>query len=202
MSSPQLVLASRSPRRRELLAQIGIDCHCVDADIDESQLPGERAEIYVQRLARSKAEAGRALWLAAEGNAALPVLAADTIVVLDESAGEVLLGKPANRDEALAMLARLSANTHRVLTAVCLFDGVRSELLLSQTSVRFRALGAAEIAAYWQTGEPADKAGSYAIQGLAAVFIEHIEGSYSGVMGLPLCETGRLLERFGIDLLS
>jgi septum formation protein len=130
------------------------------------------------------------------------VIAADTIVVVDDiDRGESLLGKPADRDSAILMLGQLSGKTHRVVTAVCVTDGQRSELAVSQTLVSFRSLGKEEILAYWDSGEPADKAGSYAIQGLAAIFIERIDGSYSGVMGLPLAETADLLSRFGIDLL-
>lgn len=203
-STISLVLASRSPRRRELLEQIGIAHTVVDTDIDESHLSGETAANYVQRLARAKAQAGRM---------ALPinqsstddkclVLGADTIVVLDNDGGEILLGKPENRERGLAMLKQLSGVTHRVLTAVCITDGQRSETLLSETRVTFRVLNDAEILAYWNSGEPADKAGGYGIQGLAAAFIERIEGSYSGVMGLPLCETAILLQRFGLSVLN
>jgi septum formation protein len=201
-ASRQLILASRSPRRRELLQQIGITAQIIDADIDERHHAGETAVVYAQRVARDKATAGLSIWHAAHPDSVAPlVLAADTIVVLDDETGEILLGKPQDRADAMAMLARLSAKTHRVVSAVCITDGQRYEQALSQTAVSFRPISEAEIAAYWATGEPADKAGSYGIQGMAAIFIARIDGSYSGVMGLPLCETAALLQRFGIDLL-
>jgi septum formation protein len=196
-----IVLASRSPRRSELLGQLGITHHCVDANVDESHRAGESAEDYVQRLARAKAEAGLALWRRSNPSSQEPVLAADTIVVIDIGDEEILLGKPKDRQDAISMLSRLSGRAHRVLTAICMTHGERCEQALSQTQVHFRQLTNDEIAAYWNSGEPADKAGSYGIQGKAALFIEQIEGSYSGVMGLPLCETGLLLKRFGIDVM-
>jgi septum formation protein len=159
------------------------------ADIDETTRPGESPADYVRRLAHSKSLAVRALGVA------LPVLAADTIVVIDAQ----LLGKPADEAEGVAMLERLSGRTHRVLTAVAIAPpraapGVR----LSESTVRFRALTRAECVAYWRTGEGRDKAGGYAIQGRGAVFIEHLSGSYSGVMGLPLFETAELLREAGV----
>ncbi|MDX5373633.1 MAG: Maf-like protein [Pseudomonadaceae bacterium] len=186
-----LYLASGSPRRRELLAQIGVPFLALNASIDETALPGEPAERYVERLARDKARAGLAALAPGEG---CVVLGADTAVVLDGR----ILGKPADRAEALATLAALSGREHQVLTAVALASTARVESRVVTSRVRFRALRAGEAEAYWATGEPCDKAGGYGIQGLAAVFVSAIEGSYSAVVGLPLCETAQLLEEFGI----
>lgn len=183
-----LWLASRSPRRRELLEQIGVAYRLRDVLVDESVRPGEPAARYVQRVARAKAEAGVALGVAAD-----LVLAADTTVVLDRD----ILGKPADAAEAAGQLRRLSARSHVVLSAVALADGARLRVALNRSVVRFRALAEAEIQAYCAGGEPLDKAGSYAIQGRAAVFVEHLQGSYSGVMGLPLFETAALLRQAG-----
>lgn len=184
-----LYLASASPRRRELLTQIGVPFTSVAASIDETPQPGEAPEAYVRRLAAGKAAAGL---LAAPSGAV--VLGADTAVILNER----ILGKPTGASDARHMLAALSGRQHRVLTAValCTSEGVEQCCVSSQ--VRFRAISSAEIDAYWASGEPADKAGAYAIQGLGAVFVEAIEGSYSAVVGLPLCETAALLARFGI----
>jgi septum formation protein len=186
-----LHLASGSPRRRELLAQIGVSFVTLSASIDETALPDEPAERYVERLAREKAQAGLAALAAA---ADCVVLGADTSVVLDGR----ILGKPESRAEALATLAALSGREHQVLTAVALASAGRIESRVVTSRVRFRPLRAGEAEAYWDTGEPCDKAGSYGIQGLAAVFVSQIEGSYSAVVGLPLCETAQLLEEFGI----
>lgn len=188
-TTPLLCLASRSPRRRQLLAQIGVPCTVAGADIDESIRPEESARDYVTRLAREKALAVR------RTGEALPVLAADTTVVLDGC----IYGKPRDRSDAVAMLGRLSGRTHEVLTAVVLADSKGLGERLSASSVRFRRLDASECAAYWDTGEPCDKAGGYAVQGLAAVFIEALSGSYSAVMGLPLFETAELLHAAGIS---
>jgi septum formation protein len=204
MTKGAIFLASRSPRRRELLDQIGVSYRMVDVEVDESHLPNESAATYVQRLAQAKAQAGsEALVIAMSSaaisstdNATMIVLGADTIVVLDTPTGEQLLGKPKNREDGLAMLRQLSAATHRVLTAVCISNGSRYETAVSETQVTFRQLQETEIDAYWHSGEPVDKAGAYGIQGLAAAFISRIEGSYSGVMGLPLCETATLLQAF------
>ncbi|MCC6303097.1 MAG: septum formation inhibitor Maf [Gammaproteobacteria bacterium] len=185
-----LILASTSPRRRELLSQLGVRFEVVAVEVDERVRPGEAPEAYVTRLAREKARAGAA----AAGGSVL-ALGADTVVVLD---GEVLQ-KPAGRDEALAMLARLSGRTHRVLSGVALAgrgEGVR----MSESRVTFRDIGVRERQAYWETGEPADKAGAYAIQGLGAIFVDRLEGSYSGVVGLPLRETAEMLAQCGVDL--
>ncbi len=186
--APLVCLASVSARRRELLAQIGVPHVVSAADIDEALLPGESAADYVVRMARAKALAVR------ERGMALPVLAADTTVVVDE----IVCGKPADEGESLAMLERLSGRTHQVLTAVALAAHGTVSFRLSASEVRFRRLSRAECAAYWRTGEPHDKAGGYAIQGRAAVFIEHLSGSYSGVMGLPLFETAELLRAAGV----
>jgi len=186
-----LHLASASPRRRELLAQIGVPFVTLIAAIDETALPGEPAERYVERLAREKALAGLA---ALSDPADAVVLGADTAVVLDGR----ILGKPADRAECLATLAALSGREHQVLTAVALASAQRIESRVVASRVRFRPLRAGEAEAYWATGEPCDKAGSYGIQGLAAVFVSQLEGSYSAVVGLPLCETAQLLGEFGI----
>jgi septum formation protein len=185
---PVLCLASVSPRRRELLAQIGVPHLVTGAHIDESVHPGERPHDYVQRMARTKAQT---VW---EQDLSLPVLGADTTVVLD---GKVF-GKPADRADALRMLGLLSGRTHEVLTAVALASKEGLSMRVSVSGVRFRSLAADEIAAYWETGEPRDKAGAYAIQGLGAVFVESLTGSFSGVMGLPLFETSELLRAAGV----
>ncbi len=181
--APVLRLASASPRRRELLTQIGVPHIVTIAQVDESAHAGERPHDYVQRVARSKAQA---VWAA---HADLPVLAADTTVVLDG----LIFGKPADRADAVRMLGLLSGRTHEVLTAIALADASGIALRMSVSAVRFRVLNEVEISAYWETGEPRDKAGAYAVQGFAAVFIENLTGSYSGVMGLPLFETSELL---------
>ena len=186
--SPLVCLASVSPRRHELLAQIGVPHTVVAADIDESVRTGEAPRDYVLRMARQKALTVR------ERGATLPVLAADTTVVLDNT----IFGKPRDRDDGLAMLGRLSGRTHEVLTAVALANSRDVTLRLSVSTVRFRGLSSEECLVYWETGEPRDKAGGYAIQGAAAVFIESLSGSYSGVMGLPLFETGELLRAAGV----
>jgi septum formation protein len=191
------ILASASPRRRELLQQIGCRFYVSPEDIDESVVAGESAEAYVSRMALQKARAG---WLrqrdgCSVGNAALPVLGADTSVVVD---GEVL-GKPRDQEHAVSMLLQLSANDHRVLSSVAMVNGETEYTLLSDTRVRFRELTRAECEQYWHTGEPCDKAGAYAIQGFGAVFVEYMSGSYSGVVGLPLAETCKLLKMFGLS---
>ncbi|BCJ05317.1 MULTISPECIES: Maf family protein [Pseudomonas] len=185
----QLYLASGSPRRRELLTQIGVPFTVVSAPIDETPLPGEAPAAYVERLAQAKAVAGFA-----HTDGAGVVLGADTTVVLD---GQIL-GKPENREQALAMLGDLSKREHQVLTAVALTDGQRSISRCVSTTVRFRTISFEEALRYWDSGEPVDKAGGYAIQGLGAVFVSAIEGSYSAVVGLPLSETAELLEQFAI----
>lgn len=200
MARPALILASKSPRRRALLEQIGVRYEVVEVDLDESRHPGEDPAAYVQRLALAKARAGRALIGERTGDRPgerLPVLAADTAVV----AGDRVLGKPRDRADAAAMMGLLSGRTHRVLSGVAL-AGAREGWALSVSQVTFRAVGPREAEAYWASGEPRDKAGGYAIQGLGALFVTHLAGSYSGVMGLPLFETVRLLEAEGIDCLA
>lgn len=187
---PVLYLASTSPRRRELLEQIGVPYQQVLVAVDEQVQPGEAPAAYVERLAREKALAG----LARLDDGAACVLGADTTVVLQGR----ILGKPADRDEALAMLTALSAREHQVLTAVALADAQRCVSSVVTSRVHFRPLSEAECLRYWESGEPRDKAGSYGIQGLGAVFVQHLEGSYSAVVGLPLCETAGLLAEFGI----
>jgi septum formation protein len=197
-----IYLASRSPRRRELLAQIGVRFHLLlfrarpgeDAEADEAPLADELPEAYVERLARAKVEAG---WrrMVQRNLPRAPVLCADTTVALDGR----IFGKPAGRDEAAAMLAALSGRSHQVLTAVALKREDWMESAVSRSEVRFKPLSAEEIAEYTATGECDDKAGAYAIQGRAARFIVELRGSYSGVMGLPLYETGQLLEKLGRD---
>lgn len=190
LSQPILVLASTSPRRREILASMGLEFRVSGVDIDESRLGDEAAEHMVLRLAAAKVAAAK---IAPSHR----VIGADTAVVLD---GEVL-GKPRDRKDAVAMLLSLSDRRHRVLTGVALSgpDGVES--LLSSTDVIFREISRDEALAYWQSGEPCDKAGAYGIQGLGGAFVEAIEGSYSGVVGLPVYETAKLLRNAGIDLL-
>ncbi len=193
-SDPELYLASRSPRRAELLTQIGVRFEILDAEVDETPRPGEAPEAYVLRVSEDKARGG----VAARGaRAPRPVLAADTAVVCD---GRVL-GKPADRAEALAMLAALSGREHRVMTGVALAADGRIETRTSVSRVRMRAIDEAERRAYVDTGEPLDKAGAYAIQGRAAIFVEALSGSYSGVMGLPLYETAELLAAAGVAVL-
>lgn len=200
----RIYLASRSPRRRELLRQIGVAFDLLvfrggergeDADVDETPLDGESVERYVERLALTKADAGyrRLRW---RHLLSRPVLAADTTL---EVGGEIV-GKPTSADDARDILRRLSGRSHRVLTAIAMCDGERTRSLLSISEVRFRELSDAEIRHYVATGEPMDKAGAYGIQGRAAIFIEEIRGSYSGIMGLPLFETAQLLDTFGYPL--
>ena len=181
-----VLLASASPRRSELLRQVGVAHEVRPVDVDETWRPGEAPVEYVLRLAEEKA---RALWDRLPAGGRQPVLAADTTVALE---GEVF-GKPASRDEAVAMLTRLSGRTHQVHTAVALIHAGGAAARVSSSSVTLRQITRAEMEWYWDTGEPADKAGGYAIQGLAAIFVSHIAGSFSGVVGLPLCETWELL---------
>ncbi|MBJ9967339.1 Maf family protein [Burkholderia seminalis] len=193
---PTLYLASQSPRRQELLQQIGVRFELLlprsdeDAEALEAELPGEAADAYVRRVTVAKAGAARAR-LVASGKPAAPVLVADTTVTIDGA----ILGKPADADDALAMLMRLAGREHTVLTAVAVIDA-GGELLppaLSRSSVRFAAASRDAYTRYVETGEPFGKAGAYAIQGRAAEFIERIDGSHSGIMGLPLFETAALL---------
>lgn len=188
--SASLILASASPRRYALLKQIGVVPDVQPADVDETPARGEAPSEYVLRIALAKA---RRIAAGLSQDDPRPVLAADTAVVVDHH----VLGKPADRDEAMEHLRLLSGRDHKVLTGVAICHRRREETRLSVSHVRFRPIGEAEMAAYWNTGEPADKAGSYAVQGLAAVFIEQIRGSYSGIMGLPLFETAELLRAVG-----
>ena len=187
--TPALVcLASASPRRRDLLWQIGVAHKAVPANLDENPLPAESPHDYVERLAVEKAMTVR------HRGERLPVLAADTAVVLDG----VVFGKPVDRADALAMLGRLSGRVHQVLTAVALASERSVEVRVSATSVRMRDLTLAEREAYWQSGEPRDKAGGYAIQGAAAMFVRRVEGDYASVVGLPLCRLALLLRQWGL----
>lgn len=192
---PHIYLASRSPRRGELLGQLGVTFEVLPSDVDESVVPDEAPEHYVLRLAREKALVC-VQRLAAQGRLLRPVLAADTTVCIDG----MILGKPEDDRDAAAMLRHMADRWHAVHTAVALADGERVEVALSSTQVEMAPLTDAEIAAYVATGEPRDKAGSYGIQGLAGAFIRRIEGSYSGVMGLPVYETALLLKKFGVHL--
>lgn len=202
----RIYLASTSPRRRELLRQIGVHFNLLLArqdergdgdEVDETPLPNERVEDYVKRLALAKAENGyrRLRW---RHLPFLPVLAADTTLAVDDE----IIGKPTSPEHAREILCKLSGRTHRVLTAVAICDATRCESLTSVSEVSFRTLGESDIRHYIASGEPMDKAGAYGIQGRAAVFITEIHGSYSGIMGLPLCETAQLLEAFGYPLFS
>jgi septum formation protein len=195
------VLASASPRRSALLAQLRVPHRVCPARIEELRLAAETIEQCVLRLARYKAAA---VWEAlragadAPALAALPVLGADTVVVADAR----MLGKPCDRADALRMLGLLSGREHEVLSAVALQTATGCAQRLSRSTVRFRPLERAECEAYWDSGEPSDKAGAYAVQGLGAIFIESLHGSYSGVMGLPLYETSALLRAAGVPLLG
>ena len=196
MADRKIYLASRSPRRSELLQQIGVEFEVLAPDVNESPLPREAPTDYVRRITRIKAEVG---WMQVVERKLprRPLLAADTAVAL----GRRILGKPADRSEAVEMLKMLSGARHRVHTAVAVVLDGRLELALSTTAVRSRELSEREIRHYVAGGEPLDKAGAYAIQGRAAAFIAGIEGSYSGVMGLPLYETALLLAQFGLEVL-
>lgn len=196
---PKIYLASRSPRRRELLKQIGVPFEVLvlrdhpgrNVDVDESQLPGESPDEHVRRVCRIKADAG---WLRILQRRLrqFPVLTADTVVCVDE----IILGKPPDALHAAKMLRLLSGREHRVLTAVAVKLDEHLELVVSESRVRFAELSQADIEAYVASGEPTDKAGAYAIQGRAGAFVTELQGSYSGVMGLPLYETAELLKKF------
>ncbi|MDH5766318.1 MAG: Maf family nucleotide pyrophosphatase [Gammaproteobacteria bacterium] len=189
MQEPQIILASASPRRKKLLEQIGVSCLVAPVHINEIPGSAELAENFVVRMALEKASAGQAV-----NETNLPVLGSDTIVQINKQ----ILGKPDNKQHALDMLMALSGHSHQVLTAVAIVNDVKQQYLLNVTDVYFRKLKEKEILAYWETREPVDKAGAYGIQGRAAQFIERIDGSYSGVMGLPLFETAQLLKEFGV----
>lgn len=196
LKSPHIYLASRSPRRGELLEQIGVTFEVLPSDVDEAVLPDESPEHYVLRLAREKA-AVCVRRLVEQGLPLRPVLAADTTVCIDG----MILGKPEHDADAAAMLQRMSDRWHAVHTAIAVADGEHIETALSSTQVELALLSETDIAAYVASGEPHDKAGSYGIQGLAGAFIRRIEGSYSGVMGLPVYETSQLLKKFGVNVL-
>jgi septum formation protein len=189
-----IYLASKSPRRQELLKQIGIEFKLVNADIDETPLDNELALDYVNRIAVEKA------LFAASNYPDKPLLAADTTVVCKNA----ILGKPRDQAHYQEMMTCLSGNSHQVITAVAITQGSDRDTIattVSTSEVNFRELMPSEIEAYWQTGEPIDKAGGYAIQGMAAAFISNIHGSYSGIMGLPLFETAELLKKFAIKVI-
>jgi septum formation protein len=188
----QIILASASPRRRELLDQIGVRYEVCPVDIDETPKMAEPPLIYVQRVAAEKSAA-----CAAITGVSKPVLAADTAVIVNGS----IFGKPLNREQGLSMLRQLSGTTHHVFSAISV-RGRQHEEVVSITEVTFRKLSEAEIVAYWETGEPEDKAGAYAIQGSGSIFVKTINGSFSGVMGLPLYETAELLAKQGIEILK
>ena len=186
MDRPAIFLASASPRRSALLRQIDVAHEVRPVDIDETPRPGERPARYALRLAEEKS---RALWERLPAAERRPVLAADTTVAL----GDEILGKPVDRDDAIRILSRLSGRDHEVHTAVAILHEGGADARVSTSTVSFRELTPVEIDWYWQTGEPADKAGAYGVQGHGAIFIRHLAGSYSGVMGLPLYETWELL---------
>ena len=188
-----LYLASQSPRRRELLDQIGITFGVLEVNVPEQRLPGEPPVDYVSRVAREKAGAGL---LQVMSNNTAVVLGADTEVVLDD----VVYGKPTDAEDAARMLRELSGKTHRVISAVWLLNAGNEQRIVSESLVRFKTLNDDEISRYLDSKEYFGKAGAYAIQGRAASFIEHLQGSYSGVMGLPLFETSQLLKKFGITV--
>ncbi len=188
-AQPKLYLASTSPRRREILQTLGIDFDVIPVETDESPNKGEMPSALVLRLAIAKAEGAPVSGF---------VLAADTVVVLDDR----ILGKPGDVNDAIDMLLALSGRTHTVLTGVALKAPDRTLTALSSTAVQFREIGRDEALAYWQSGEPCDKAGAYGIQGLGGAFVSAIHGSYSGVMGLPVFETTKLLKAVGIEILA
>ncbi len=201
----RIYLASRSPRRREILHQIGIRFDLLasaqvvggEEEVDETPFPGEDPVAYVERVTRDKAAFGRRI-VESHRLPPQPVLAADTTLAFEGA----VIGKPVDREDACRILSRLSGRTHVVLTGLALADQQRTEFILSTSEVTFRPLSAAEIDAYVDTGEPMDKAGAYGIQGRAGLFVQHLSGSYTGVMGLPVCELGELLRRFGINPLA
>lgn len=189
----ELYLASTSPRRGQLLGQIGVRYSRIRVAVDESAIPGESPQQQVERLSLLKARAG---WESLDGNKLLPVLAADTIVVVDDQ----VLGKPESEKDALGMLQTLSGRSHYVFSAIAVMNGARTESCYVKTQVSFRTLSEDECQLYWNTGEPRDKAGAYGIQGYGAIFVDSIDGSYSNVVGLPLLETAKMLARFGVTL--
>lgn len=193
MANPKLYLASTSPRRRELLLQIGVSFEALRVRVDESLRSGESPQTYVARLALAKAQAG---WRQSALALKLPVLGADTTVVCDGR----IMGKPLDRADGLAMLRYLSGKAHQVWSAVAIVQADREDSRTVATEVYFRVLAEDEAEAYWQTGEPCDKAGAYGIQGYGSIFVARIEGSYSNVVGLPLMETAQLLAEFDVSV--
>jgi len=193
-----IILASASPRRQQLLSQIGVNCHVHPVTIDETPGQTEPPESYVCRIAAEKSECCFQQLLQIGTFPLLPILAADTSVIL---AGQIF-GKPTDAAEAYSMLTQLSGQTHQVLTAVSIRTKNSYQQRISQTAVTFRSLRKAEIEGYWQNGESEGTAGAYAIQGLASIFVQSIEGSFSGVVGLPLFETAELLTQQGIKLIT
>ena len=192
-----LYLASGSPRRREILENLGFKVIRIPADIDETPRSDENAADYVQRMAREKNAAAVAQWFAAHGGPPeYPILTADTTVAYQNH----ILGKPETEAQAAEMLARLSGRTHQVLTAVYVYWQGKARGVLQTSDVRFKTLSAEEISAYIRSGEPMDKAGAYGIQGLGGVFVEHLQGSFTGVMGLPVYETAAPLKQFGFGV--
>lgn len=194
-SKPQIYLASQSPRRAELLQQLGVRFTVLSVEIDEQLQPRETPRQAVMRLARNKA---LAVWahIGARRLPVLPVLGADTLVYLDQ---QTVLGKPRDTAQAFSMLQSLAGRTHEVISAVCVVNGAQEKIATCRSSVEFAALSDTQIQAYIDCGESLDKAGAYAVQGRAAGFIRHISGSYSGIMGLPLYETAQILEHFTIE---
>ena len=190
-----IYLASGSPRRREILENLGYTVQRLYAEIDETPYPQEKAADYVQRLAREKNADAVAQWRVTHNEPPeFPILTADTTVAYQNQ----ILGKPENEEHAAEMLVQLSATTHQVYTAVSVYWQGKTRTLLQQSDVTFKAMSAAEIAAYIASGEPMDKAGAYGIQGLGGVFVTHLHGSFTGVMGLPVFETIELLVQFGL----
>ncbi len=195
MEQQQIILASASSRRQQLLTQIGITFRAESQDIDESNHRGEFADVYVMRMANEKADSALSQLSVRGEHSSILVLAADTAVVC----GSDVLGKPLDKVDAVQMLSRLSGREHRVLSAVTLASIHKRHSALSESRVKFRPISISEAEQYYLSGEPVGKAGSYAIQGYGAVFVEQLIGSYSGVMGLPLFETAQLLSEFGIQ---
>lgn len=190
----KLVLASQSPRRQQLLQQLGVSFACCPASVDETPLPGEAVAQYALRLAEEKAKAGYQAW--ALQQPPLPALGSDTCGWLD---GEIL-GKPRDEADAKAMLARMSGRSHQIFTAIALFDGHQCFTDLVVSTVHFAHLSPELIDAYWRSGEPADKAGAYGIQGLGGALVDRIEGSYSAIVGLPLAQCRQLLAQVGLEI--
>ena len=194
-ATPFVILASASPRRQELLRQIGVSFRVLEPEVDEAPGKNESGDAFVLRLALEKARIGLSM-AREQGLEAAPVVGADTCIVVDRE----ILGKPNDREHGIAMLARLAGRSHRVLTGVAVVTASREQHSVSLNRVTFASMTQSEIEAYWETGEPADKAGAYAIQGRAAAYIERIEGSYSAIVGLPLFVVARMLKNLGMNL--